>query len=54
MEETVRTVILHSVLREQAVFKGGGSSEFFQIPGSKWRGKDQNFYKSKSLHEGDS
>ena len=37
VEETVRRVTprssFRSVLRQQAVFKGGGSLEFFQVPG---------------------
>ena len=52
MEETVRAVTsrtsLRSVLRQQAVFEGGGSSEFFQVPRIISRGRDHNFFKSRA------
>ena len=41
-----------SVLRQNAVVEGRGSSTIFQIPEPVYRGKGQNFSKSQSLREG--
>ena len=49
MEETVRRVTLHSVLRQQAVFEGGGRLKFFQVPGNSYREQARNFSKSHNL-----
>ena len=54
MEETLGRVTprtsLRSVLRQQPVFEGGGSFEFFQVPRPIWWRKDKNFSKSQSLY----